>query len=229
MSTQYESTIKSSDQLLITVSSPVLDQTQVAQFNLPINTFLTPGTTQISQSMAVQTYIVDKEGDIHFPVVGKIRLGGLKRSEAIALIAQKVSEHLPDPIINLQIISFKITVLGEVIKPGPILISDERVSIFDALGAAGDMTIHGDRKNVLLVRDNNGSQELHKLDLTQADILTSPYYYLQQNDVVYVEPNATRKKESKFGVGENYTLSILSISFTAISVLVSFIGIVVRK
>ncbi|MDR0543052.1 MAG: polysaccharide biosynthesis/export family protein [Dysgonamonadaceae bacterium] len=227
---RYESTIKSGDQLFITVSSPVWDQTQVAQFNLPVNTFLTPGTTQIGQSMAVQTYMVDKNGDIYFPIVGKLHLDGLKRSEAIDLITRKVSESLHDPIINLQIISFKVSVLGEVLKPGPIIVTDERISIFEALGAAGDLTIYGDRKNVILLRDNNGLKELHKFDLTRSDdIFTSPYYYLQQNDVVYVEPNATRKKESKFGTGESYTLSILSISFTAVSILISLFGILIKK
>jgi polysaccharide export outer membrane protein len=228
-SSQYESTIRSNDRLSISVSSPVLDQTQVAQFNLPLNTHLAPGETTVAQSAVVQTYIVDKDGYIHFPVLGKLKLAGLTRSQAVELIAEKVSDYLPTPIINLQIISFKVTVLGEVFKPGPVEVKDERITIFDALGAVGDLTIYGDRRNVILARENNGVKELHKLDLTKAEIFNSPYYYLQQNDVVYVEPNNTKKKESHFGAGENYTLSILSISFTAISVLVSFLGLMSKS
>jgi polysaccharide export outer membrane protein len=225
----YEVSIKNNDQLLISVSSPVLDQTQVAQFNLPMNTFLAPGETTIFQSQAIQTYTVDKTGFIHFPVIGKIQLAGLTRSQAVELITRKVSEYLPDPIVNFQIISFKVTILGEVFKPGPVDVGNERISIFDALGAAGDLTIYGDRRNVKLIRDNNGVQELYRIDLTKSDIFNSPYYYLQQNDVIYVEPNATKKRESNYGTGESYTLSIVSISFTAVSVLVSFLGILFGK
>ena len=228
-SSQYESIIKNNDRLFISISSPVLDQTQVAQFNLPVNAYLTPGETSVAQSSAVQTYTVDKNGYIHFPVVGQIQLAGLTRSQAVETITQKIMEYLPNPIVNLQIISFKVTVLGEVLKPGPVPVTDERISIFDALGAAGALTIYGDRRNVILIRDNNGAQELHKFDLTKSNLLTSPYYYLQQNDVVYVEPNPTRKKESKFGKEENYNISILSLSFTAVSVLISFLGILYRK
>ncbi|MDR0863693.1 MAG: polysaccharide biosynthesis/export family protein, partial [Candidatus Symbiothrix sp.] len=224
-SAPYEPSIRSNDHLLISVSAPVLDQTRVAQFNLPLNSHLAPGETTVIQSAAVQTYIVDKDGYINFPVLGKLKLAGLTRSQAVELLSQKISDYLPEPIINLQIISFKVTVLGEVLKPGPVVVSDERVTIFDAIGAVGDLTIYGDRQNVILARENNGIKELHKLDLTKTEIFNSPYYYLQQNDVLYVEPNNTKKKESKFGAGENYTLSILSISFTAVSVLVSILGI----
>ena len=217
-SSAYDAIIKSNDQLTISVASPVLDQTQVAQFNLPANTVLVPGETFIMQSPVLQTYTVDPQGDIHFPVLGKIRLAGLTRSQAVDLIAQKVSDYLPNPIINLQIISYKITVLGEVFKPGPVEVPDGRVSIFDALGAAGDLTIYGDRRNVLLIRDNKG---IHKFDLTSVDIFNSPYYYLQQNDVIYVEPNDTRKTESKFGIADNYRLSIITISLSTLSVITS--------
>ncbi|MDR1682454.1 MAG: polysaccharide export protein [Candidatus Symbiothrix sp.] len=228
LQTDYEAKIKHNDQLLITVSAPVLDQSQVAQFNLPMNVFLTPGETTVFQSQAIQTYTVDTKGDIHFPVVGKISIAGLKRSEAANLIAEKISAYLPDPIVNLQIISFKVMVLGEVLKPGQVDVSDGRLTILDAIGAAQDMTIYGDRTNVLVVREQNGHKEIYRLDLTKASIIDSPYYYLQQNDVVYVEPNKTRKRESRFGSGENYTATILTVSFSAISVLVTLAGFVVN-
>jgi polysaccharide export outer membrane protein len=225
---QYELKIKSNDQLLIIVSSPVLDQTQVAQFNLPANAYLSPGESTTTLSQTLQTYLVDKNGYIFFPVIGKIQVGELTRSQAVELLTRKISEYLPEPIVNLQIVSFKITVLGEVRSPGPISVRNERMNIFEALGAAGDLTIYANRRNVILMRENNGSGEFHKLDLTQADILSSPYYYLQQNDVIYVEPNDTRKKESKYGAGESYTFSVISISFTAISVLMSLYGIFLK-
>ena len=225
----YEPIIKSSDQLLITVSAPVLDQQSVAQFNLPMTTFLAPGETTIGQSASIQTYMVGKDGSINFPVIGKIQLGGLSKSQAIEYITQLVSEYVENPAINLQIISFKVTVLGEVMKPGPIDVNDERISILDAIGSAGDLTIYGDRRNVLLIRDNNGMIEHITFDLTKSDLFSSPYYYLQQNDLVIVAPNQTRKRESKYGAAESYRNSILSISFTAVSVIVSFLGIILRK
>ncbi|GHT76300.1 polysaccharide biosynthesis protein [Bacteroidia bacterium] len=225
----YEPIIKNSDQLLITVSAPVLNQQDVAQFNLPMTTFLAPGETTIGQSASIQTYMVEKDGSINFPVIGKIQLGGLTKTQAIEQITQLVSKFLEDPVVNLRIISFKVTVLGEVIKPGPVEVKDERISILDALGAAGDLTIYGDRKNVYLIRDNNGTIEHVKFDLTKSDLFASPYYYLQQNDLVVVEPNQTRKRESNYGTAESYRNSMLSISFTAVSVIVSFLSIFLRK
>jgi polysaccharide export outer membrane protein len=225
----FEPVIKINDHLLITVSAPIVDQESVAQFNLPMTTFLTPGETKSTPSTAVQTYVVENDGSINFPVIGKIHLSGFTKTQAIEQITKLVSDYIENPVINLQIISFKVTVLGEVLKPGTIEVKDERISILDALGAAGDLTIYGDRENVLLIRDNNGTIEHVKFDLTKADLFSSPYYYLQQNDVVIVEPNKTRKLESKYGAADSYRNSLFSISFTAVSVIVSFLGIILRK
>ena len=214
----YDAIIQSNDQLTILVTSPVLDQTQVAQFNLPANTFLATGETSISQSQAIQTYLVDPQGNINFPVIGKIRLAGLTRLQAAELISRKVSDYLPDPpIVNLQITSFRINVLGEVNRPGWVGTRDARMSIFEALGAAGDLTIYGDRRNVLLIRENNGVRNFHKFDLTSSDIFNSPYYYLRQNDMLYVMPNNIRISDSRFGMAQNYRLSVISLSIGTLS------------
>ncbi len=220
---KYEPTIKNNDQLLISVSSPVLNQEQVAQFNLPMNTYLAPGETTIIQSAAIQTYTVDKEGYINFPVIGRFKIGDLTRSQAVENLVAEISQYLDDPIVNLQVISFKVTVLGEVLQPGTIKVSDERISIFEALGAAGDMTIYGNRKNVRIIRDNNGQKEAAVLDLTKSDIFTSPYYYLQQNDILYVEPNNTKKSQSTYGATDNYKLQIFSIVFSALAIIANVI------
>jgi polysaccharide export outer membrane protein len=206
---------------VITVTSQILDQARVAQFNLPIHTFLGPGEKTIQQAAALQTYTVDPQGDINFPVVGKIRVAGLTRSQVKDIILQKVSKYLPDPIINLQIIQFRVTVLGEVRRPGAVEASSGRLSILDAIGAAEDLTIYGNRQNIKLIRDNNGVKSYHTFDLTSSDIFNSPYYYLQQNDVIIVEPNNTRKKESKFGMADNYRLSLFSITLSALSIIVT--------
>jgi polysaccharide export outer membrane protein len=217
----YDAVIRVNDQLMISVSSPVLDQTQVAQFNLPVNVFLAPGETMVSSATAIQTYTVDTEGNIVFPVVGKIHLAGLTRSQAVDLIVQRVSPYLPDPLINFQILGYKITILGEVNRPGRISVNDGRLSIFDALGSAGDLTIYGDRRNVILIREIDGAKEYYRFDLTSSRIFDSPYYYLRQNDVIYVTPNDIRKMESRFGQVDNYRMSVISLTLGSLSLITS--------
>ena len=221
----YEPIIKKYDELLITVTAPVLDQESVAQFNLPLTAYLTlgeKGTTDIQQSPAIQTYIVDKDGTINFPVIGRISLAGLTLSQATDHISKAVSNYVKEPVINLKIMSFKVTVLGEVLKPGPIPVNQEKISILDAIGAAGDMTIFGDRKNVLLIRENNdGTQSFIRFDLTSSDLFSSPYYYLQQNDKVIVEPNRTRQLDSRFGAADGYRLSVISMIIGVLSIITS--------
>ncbi|MDH8701714.1 polysaccharide export outer membrane protein [Dysgonomonadaceae bacterium PH5-43] len=222
----YEPTIKANDRLRITVSSPILDQTLVAQFNLPMTNYLSDGGNV--QSAGMQTYRVNKDGYIDFPVLGLVKLEGLTRSEATDLLKAKISTQIANPIINLQIASFKVSVLGEVNRPGPISTGDERLSILDAIGAAGDLTIYGKRENILLIRDNNGEKEFHTYDLTKSDFITSPYFYLQQNDVIYIEPNDTKKKASRFGAAENFSISLASVIFSAVSVIATVISIATK-
>ena len=221
----YEPIIKKYDELLISVSAPVLDQESVAQFNLPMTAYLTvgeAGATNVQQSPAIQTYIVDKDGVINYPVVGKIPLAGLTVSQGIERIRNLVSSYVKDPVINLKVMSFRVTVLGEVLKPGTVPVTQEKISILDAIGAVGDITIYGNRKNVLLIRENNnGSRDYIRFDLTKSDLFASPYYYLQQNDIVVVEPNKTKQLESKYGTADGYKLSVYSIVFSTLSVIAS--------
>jgi polysaccharide export outer membrane protein len=220
----YEPTIKNGDQLLITISSPALDQEKVAQFNLPLIAYLSPGETRVQPSTTIQTYLVNKEGDITFPVIGKVQLSGLTKLQASDRITKLISDYVEEPIVNLQIVSFYITVLGDVRSPGRINVSNERISILEAIGAAGDLTIYGKRENVLLIRDNNGKKEFVRFDLTKSDLFSSPYFYLQQNDIIVVEPNKTRKLDSNYGSADGYRISMMSIAFTAVSIIVSVLS-----
>jgi polysaccharide export outer membrane protein len=224
-STSYEPIIKNFDELLITVTAPVLTQEIVAQFNRPMTAYLTPGETgalNVQQAPTVQTYIVDHDGNINYPVIGRISLAGLAKSQAIERIRGLVSNYIKDPVVNIKIMSFKVTVLGEVLKPGNVPVSQEKISILDAIGAVGDLTIYGDRKNVILIRENNdGTIDRHKIDLTSSELFNSPYYYLQQNDKIYVEPNKTRQLDSKYGVADGYRFSIYSMIFSAVSIIAS--------
>ncbi|MCM1035090.1 MAG: polysaccharide export protein [Paludibacter sp.] len=183
------------DQLLITITA--LDPDAAAPFNLPLVTYMTPGAESAGTTPNVQSYIVDKDGNINFPILGKLHVAGLSKSEAIALISDKISSSIKDPIVNIRFMNYHVTVMGEVNRPGRYTITDERVSILDALAMAGDMTVYGQRDNILLTRENNGKLEFARLNLNDKDIFTSPYFYLQQNDVLYIEPNKVRAVSSQ--------------------------------
>jgi polysaccharide export outer membrane protein len=150
-------------------------------------------TTGSTGSQTVTGYLVDRDGMIELPSIGKIHVGDLTTNQAKELIREKASEQYKNFSINIRFANFKITILGEVTKPGTYVVSTEKVNILDALGLAGDLTIYGKRENVLLIRHYpDGTQEEVRLDLTKSNILKSPYYYLRQNDYIYVEPIKTK-------------------------------------
>ena len=187
--------ILTDDRLSITVSA--LDPNAVAIYNLPFVSFASPGSDQIYASPVLQSYLVNSQGNINFPVLGEIKLEGLTLTEAGNLIKNKLAEHVADPIVNIQFVNFRITVLGEVLRPGQYPVTNERVTILDALGLAGDMTAYGRRDNVLLTRNNNGKLEFARINLNSDEVFKSPYFYLQQNDVIYVEPNTVKSISSQ--------------------------------
>ncbi len=188
---QNEPRIHNDDMLSIVISA--MDPLTVAPFNLPVISYSSPGEEKLITTPTMQPYIVDINGEITSPILGKIKIGGLKKSEAVALIKEKLQPYLKDPIVTIQFLNYKITILGEVQRPGTYTISNEHTSILQALGIAGDLTIYGRRDNVLLIREmEGGKKEYIRLDLNKTDILSSPFYYLQQNDIIYVEPNKTR-------------------------------------
>jgi polysaccharide export outer membrane protein len=132
---------------------------------------------------------VDKNGNISIPILGTIKVAGLSTSDAKVVIQKLAEKYYKDPDVQIRFVNFTITVMGEVGRPATFILPNQKVSILDALGMAGDLTIYGRRDNVLLIRENNGVKELHRLNLNNSDIITSPYFYLRQNDVIYVEPN----------------------------------------
>ncbi len=213
--TAHEARICSGDMLSITVTG--LDPLAVAPFNLPLVSYATPGSDQLYAAPMLQSYLVDIKGNIDFPVLGQINLVGLTKSEAIKLISAKLTPYLKNAIVTIQFLNYKITVLGEVLRPGQYSINNERVTILDALGLAGDMTIYGKRNNVLITRENNGKLEFVRLNLNTDEVFKSPYFYLQQNDVIYVEPNKVKSIAS-----QNVSLYLSAISTLVTSVAVIF-------
>ena len=215
----YTPRIAPDDQLSITVSG--MDPNAVATFNIPLASYLAPGETNVTSTPVLHTYLVNSHGEIDFPVLGKLHVGGITRSELTHMMTKRISAYVKSPIVTIQIRNFKVSVLGEVNKPGTVNVPNERLSVLDALGMAGDLTIYGNRTNVLLIRDNNGLKEYHRFDLTSAEMLTSPYYYLQQNDVLYVEPNKARKGNAKYSQNGQFNVSLASTIISALSILAS--------
>ena len=219
----YDAKIMPKDLLTIVVSctNPEL----AVPFNLVAATPLTTGGNQIQQittQPTLQQYLVDNEGRINFPVLGTLKVGGLTKSQTEQLIVKNLKPYIKEtPIVTVRMSNYKISVLGEVSRPGTFTITNEKVNLLEALAMAGDMTVWGVRDNVKLIReDANGRQEIHTLDLNKAETILSPYYWLQQNDVVYVTPNKAKARNSDIG---NST----SLWFSATSILVSLASLLV--
>lgn len=168
-------------------------------------------------SPALSGYLIDEKGEIDFPLIGKIKLEGISRNEACDLIKEKLKVYISNPIVQIQIQNFKITVLGEVNNPGTFTIPNERITIFEALGIAGDLTINGKRKNILVVRDENGVKKEFRVDLTSNKTLESPVYFLNQNDFIYIEPNQAKINSSATSTSFGILISISSLILTTIN------------
>ncbi len=192
------------------------------EVTIPFNLPQIQGNYDINEKQsAIKTYLINNEGFIEFPVVGKIKLGGLYRSEAVALLREKISEYIKNPMINLRILNYKISVMGEVLKPGSYNIQGERITLLEALSLAGDMTIYGRRDNVLVIHEEDGKKTYQRYDLTKSDWLDNKNYYLSQNDVVFVEQNKTRVNNSAVGQSTTVILSGLTIILSLILILKS--------
>lgn len=213
---QYVPKIQVNDILTIVVTAA--DPKVTAPFN-PVSTMTTSNLTQQVDLALRPTYTVDNQGDITLPMLGKVHVAGLTRIEAIEKIRLELSQYIKDPGVNMNFNNFRVSVLGEVARPGSFTLPSERVTVLEALSMAGDLTIRGVRQNVLLIREVNGQKTIHRLDLTQQSTLNSPYYYLVQNDVIYVEPNKAQINNSKLGANSNIIISIASLLITVISVL----------
>lgn len=166
------------------------------------------------ETNSAQQFTIDEKGEIEFPIIGKIKISGLTKFEAIELIKSKFNDHDVYPDVKIEHLNFKITILGDVKSPGTYSINDQSISIFEAIGLANDLNITGKKYNVLLIRDVNGQKLEYKLDLTKKDIVNSPVFYLKQNDVVYVEPTAYKVFSSIYGINIATIFSITSLLIT---------------
>ena len=205
--------IKPNDQLSITVSAEEMEA--AIPFNLPFvgkNMGSQNSEIRVGGTPALQNYLVNADGEIQFPVLGTIKVSGLNRKELARKLQHKISEYIQNPMVIVRITNFQITILGEVNQPGTFPVNDEYLSLPKALGLAGDLTIYGKRKNVLVIRESKNGEKLHAyLDLTDSGIVNSPFYYLQQNDIVYVEPNGPQIQSSSYNRNASVYISIASV------------------
>jgi len=212
----YDARIMPKDQLTITVST--IDQNAALPFNLTVPTPYTANTRSSYSQAMLQMYLVDNQGNINFPIIGQIHVGGLTKSEAETMIQDKIKPYMSEtenPIVTVRMPGYQITVMGEVARPGTFTVSREKITILEALAQAGDLTIYGVRNNVKLIReDAQGRKSISEIDLNDANIINSPNYYLQQNDVVYVTPNKVKAQNSSVG-------SMTTLWFSATSILIS--------
>ena len=217
-SPRTEHVIRPGDALTVFVSA--LDKEAVAPYNLPTVIYAAPGSNQVQTTPMLQYYVVDAAGYIEMPVLGKLQVGGLSRPEAEEEIRKVLSHQVIDPTVRISVVGAKVSVLGEVNRPSQVSMPSGRMTIFDALAAAGDLTPYGRRDNVLITREVNGKLELARLNLGNADIYTSPYYFLQQNDVVYVSPNKVRAIGS---TNSGLWLSVVSTALSAATIIVTVV------
>lgn len=212
----YDARIMPKDVLTITVNTN--EPEAAINFNLTVPTASNQATLNTISQPVLQTYLVDNNGCINYPVIGTLEVGGLTKSACEQLIHDKIKPYMNEnenPIVTVRMSSYSVSVLGEVNRPGSFQVSREKISILEALSQAGDLTIYGVRDRVKLIReDATGKKEIHTLDLTDANIVNSPYYYLQQNDVVYVEPNKVKAQNSAVG-------QVTTLSFSAATILIS--------
>jgi polysaccharide biosynthesis/export protein len=211
----FESRIQPDDLLMIYVSTP--DSEAAAPFNLE-STLVPSAIGQANTAQRQQQlYLVDNKGIVNFPVLGELKISGLTKTELITTLKSKLKNYVKDAMVTVRIMNFKVTVQGEVNKPGSYSISGERITLPEAIGLAGDMTIYGRRNNVIVIRETDGKKAFQRIDMTNSEFINSPYYYLIQNDMVYVEPNEAKSNTaSVFNQNIPVWISIASLVSSAV-------------
>lgn len=218
----YSVKIEPADELFISVTSSSPEAT--ALYNLPATNFATKNNLGASLQPSQQTYVVDPKGDILFPLLGNIHVAGLTTEQLRQELTDRISKDVEDPIVRVELRNFRVNVMGEVNAPGAKSGRTPRYSILDAIADAGDLTVYGKRDNVLVIREEaNGERHFERIDLTSAEALNSPYFFLKQNDYVYVEPNEIRTDNSKYNQNNAFKLSVISTIVSAASVIASLV------
>jgi polysaccharide export outer membrane protein len=220
-----KSTIQPNDQLVIMVTAKDMDVVkpfnqnfssgQILQYSLPSNN--APAQSQTSASGP--TYMVDSQGNIEFPVIGKINTENKTTEELRDILKKEISKYVLNPQVSVKNTNYKVTVLGEVNRPGTYTIPMAQTTVLEILGFAGDLTIYGNRTDVLVVRNIDGVMSKERIDLTKADFINSPFFYLKQNDVIIVSPNETKQKSARLDPNTGIYISVASIVVTILALI----------
>lgn len=214
--------VQPKDMISIVVSSrnPEL----VAMFNLPVVSYQAGGELIAAggYNQRLMGYVVDEQGFIDFPVLGKLSVAGKTRWEVAEMVKDKLLQdgYLTDAVVSVEFLNFKVSVLGEVQSPGTFVIEGDKVTVLQAISLARDLTIFGRRDNVSVIREQNGHRTIYEINLTDVDLFKSPAYYLQQNDIIYIQPNDVKARQS---TTDDKTLRISSIALSSGSLLVSLV------
>ena len=211
-STQYfEPVVEPNDILYISVSAT--DETVL----LPYKKNLGIENNNIDEQL--QGYLVSVDGTIQYPGLGAVDVVGKTRKQIITQLTSMLSQYVKDVVVDVRVINFKVTILGEVANPGVYVVKDERISLPQAIGLAGDFTADGKRESVTIIREEDGKQMVHRVDFTKSDLFQSPYYFLKQNDIVYVEPSLRGVKKSGFIPDIPALLSLVTVVLSAVILL----------
>ncbi|MFV8465664.1 polysaccharide biosynthesis/export family protein [Flavobacterium sp. LB1P62] len=217
--TSYEIKIQPDDLLMIIVSAE--DPEIAAPFNLNTVSVVSVDKQDTPGLQSAQLYLVDTMGNINFPILGKLKISGMTRSEVLEMLCKKISTYIKNPMVNLRVMNFKVSLQGEVNSPGTYTVVSERLTLIEALSMAKDLTIYGKRHNILIIREIDGVKSYNRVDITKAEFINSPFYYLSQNDVVYVEPNKTRINGAAVGSNTGVIISVSSLIITLITLIVT--------
>lgn len=214
----YEAVIKRDDELKIIISGP--DKTVTDPYNMTLADITSGFTTLNEPETPMMSFLVDTNGDINFPILGRIHVEGMTRLQLIDYLTREISKDVKNPIVYVTFKNYKITVLGEVASPGTYTYRTERVNVLQALGMAGDLTVAAKRDGILLLREVDGIMRHYTIDLRESSLLDSPYFYLQQNDVLYIPPSSTRL------MTKNNATSIWSAVLSSITTIIAIITLI---
>lgn len=219
LTTEYEAVIKKDDRLTIVVSGA--DKMVCAPYNLTLGDMTSGYASSTNPEQSTLSYLVDSDGNIDFPILGKIHVEGMTRNELVNHLTREIGKDVKDPIVYVSFRNYKVTILGEVRSPGTYTIDSEKLTLLQALGRAGDLNLTAKRDGIILLREENGSVRHYKIDLKSADLMQQPYYFLQQNDVVYVPASASRVLSATAATG------IWGTALSSITTTVSMVTLIV--
>ena len=196
---------------------------KTAPYNLTLGEMGPVGSSVTNPEQSTLSYLVDPDGNIDFPIIGKIHVEGMTRNRLVEYLTAEIGKDVKNPIIYVSFRNYKITVLGEVRTPGTYTFDSEKISVLQALGRAGDLNLTAERGNILILREENGVQTHHKIDLRDSHLLDSPYFYLQQNDVIVVPPSPTRVASATTATG------IWSVALSSVTTAVALITLILSQ